>query len=930
MSEKIAIIGMAGRFPGAETPTEMYYNLLKGINSIKKLPNQFCFNKNNYVDYAATIKDVDLFDADFFKFSVRDAELTDPQQRLFLECAYMALENAGCRTQDESNIIGIFGSSSISTYLLNNIITSKIFSKSGLDYSIQIGNDKDFLCTRVAYKLGLTGPAVTIQTACSSSLVAVHMACQSIILGECNIALAGGVSISIPQNIGYEYKEGSTFSVNGECRPFDKNASGMVNGNGCGIVVLKKLSQAIEEKDYIYAVIDSSAINNDGNRKVGFTAPSVRGQKNVIERALSKANITCDDICFVEAHGTGTRLGDPIEIRALSQAFRTNKKQYCAIGSVKANIGHLDAAAGVTGLIKAALSLKNGIIPLNINYTESNEQIDFANTPFYVNTKNVYLKERDKYACVSSFGMGGTNAHIILEKYCGNTESNYKNHYFLIPISAKTLSDLNEYKYKILEYIEKAKTNVSFGNFAYSLCCGRNFYNYRECYIAHDFNELKWEIENNETTTAECYQNTSMLLEQAHKWEEGNSINFASQFKSIINNINKIPIPSYPFHKQRYWIDTQKQDIQRMDNEKVTGYNGEDNIRTRIIKIWKEVLMDQSIDLNDDFFDKGGESLLAIDLVDELSSAFNLKLPVDFLIEYSTPAAIAEYIESEQKKNKKRFSNIYKLAEGNNGKNIFMIHAAGGSIYGYKQLVKYLKTKYTVYAIAYDNTYQFKENSIECVAQRYIEEIKSIQPDGEYYLGGYSFGGNVALEMALQLENNGDVVKDIIMIDSLVPETYAKETPDDREYTKAFPIAMDMNFGKDLFDENTYKNLYIDMDINAIIKTMQENKRLPQKITVNEMKVFYNSWILNHKALTTHRPIKQTNAQIFIIHATERLPLYLTETLNMKEISPDVWGKYSSKTLIRYNVKGNHFSIMNNMELIIELANIMNGIIEIL
>ena len=391
----IAIIGKSGRFPQAGNVKEFWQNLCAGKESISFFTDeellaagvdQELLRRPNYVKAMGVVEDADFFDAQFFGFTPREAQLIDPQQRMFLECAWEALEDAGYAS-DDPGMVGVYASSTMSTYIRNLLSNPEILGSSDIMQLVS-GNDKDYVPTRVSYKLNLKGPSVCIQSACSSSLVAVHMACRSLLTYECDLALAGGVSIGVPLKQGYLYEEGGITSPDGHCRAFDAKANGTIIGFGCGIVVLKRLSEAIKDGDAIQAIIRGSAINNDGSSKVGYTAPSVDAQADVIRAALAVARVPSETISYVEAHGTGTLLGDPIELRALSKAFRSGqgKTARCAIGSIKTNIGHLDAAAGVAGLIKTVLSLEHKSLVPSLNFETPNPKAGFETTPFYVNT----------------------------------------------------------------------------------------------------------------------------------------------------------------------------------------------------------------------------------------------------------------------------------------------------------------------------------------------------------------------------------------------------------------------------------------------------------------------------------------------------------------------------------------------------------------
>ncbi|MFB2772370.1 SDR family NAD(P)-dependent oxidoreductase [Pelatocladus sp. BLCC-F211] len=502
--EGIAIIGMAGRFPGAKNIETFWQNLQNGIESIKILTdeeliasgvNLTSINDHNYVKLSGVLEDIDLFDAAFFDINPKDAEITDPQHRLFLECAWEALENAGYDSTKYESRIGVYAGASLNNYLSFDLQDDQLGSAEL--YQKLIGNDKDFLSTRVSYKLNLKGPSITVQTACSTSLVATTLAYQSLQSYQCDIALAGGVSIRVPQKTGYLYQQGGTLSPDGHCRAFDAKAQGTTIGNGVGIVVLKRLEDAIADRDHIYAVIKGAAINNDGTGKVGFTAPSVDGQAQAIAEAMLLAEVEPETISYIEAHGTGTVLGDPIEIAALTKAFRasTEKNGFCAIGSVKTNIGHLDAAAGVTGLIKTALALKHQLIPPSLNFAQPNPEIDFANSPFFVNTQLTQWQtgSTPRRAGVSSLGIGGTNAHVVLQEAPVLPASSGSRSWQLLLLSAKTESTLESATRNLVQHL-MVHPHENLADVAYTLQVGRRDFNYRRMLVCCDIQDAVNEL----------------------------------------------------------------------------------------------------------------------------------------------------------------------------------------------------------------------------------------------------------------------------------------------------------------------------------------------------------------------------------------------------------------------------------------------------
>ncbi len=433
----IAIIGMAGRFPGAADVRAFWRNLRDNVESITRFAeaeledafDQFVRDDPNFVRARGILDGVELFDAEFFGMHPREAALTDPQHRLFLECAWQALEDGGYDPARFRGAIGVFAGASINTYFLRHVCGDRaaadLFASEYQvgGYAELIGGLQDFLASRVSYKLDLRGPSVTVQSACSTALVAVAQACQSLLFYQSDMALAGGVSISLPQRRGYLAQDGAMGSAGGRCRTFDAKADGTVFGSGAGVVLLKRLEDALADGDHVYAVIRGSAVNNDGAGKMGFTAPSANGQAQAIAAALADADVDARTIGYVECHGTATPLGDPIEVAGLVKAFRasTDDVGFCAVGSVKPNVGHLDAASGAAGLIKTVLALGEAKLPPTLFFETPNPHIPFDGSPFYVNAewRDWPRSAWPRRAGVSSFGVGGTNAHVVLEEAPG-------------------------------------------------------------------------------------------------------------------------------------------------------------------------------------------------------------------------------------------------------------------------------------------------------------------------------------------------------------------------------------------------------------------------------------------------------------------------------------------------------------------------------
>lgn len=494
----IAVIGMAGRFPGANSVDELWENLRNGVESVSPITveewaeevgvHPSFLERPELVKMRPRIDDADLFDASFFGYPPREAQILDPQQRLFLECSWQALENAGYDSEVYEGSIGVAAGVSQSSYLTNYVQWDRDLNQALGSLKIGLANMNDSLATRVAYKLNLRGAAYAVQSFCSTSLVAVHLACQNLLSHESDIVLAGGVTIAVSQNTGYQYQEGGILSPDGHTRTFDAKGQGMAFGNGLGVVVLKRLEDAIRDGDNIRAVLLGTAINNDGSMKVGFTAPSVTGQAEVIVEALSAADVNPDTISYVEAHGTATALGDPAEIAGLTKAWRswTDRKGYCAIGSVKTNIGHLDAAAGVSGLIKTVLALEHREIPASLHFEAPNPQIDFESSPFrVVQELEEWKSEGPRRAALSSFGIGGTNAHAILQEAPELGPTDPPRPWQILPLSARSATALDQATGNLAAHLS-SHPDINLADVAWTLQRGRRVFNQRRVLVCRD------------------------------------------------------------------------------------------------------------------------------------------------------------------------------------------------------------------------------------------------------------------------------------------------------------------------------------------------------------------------------------------------------------------------------------------------------------
>ncbi|KAB8190920.1 SDR family NAD(P)-dependent oxidoreductase [Nonomuraea phyllanthi] len=489
----IAVIGMAGRFPGAPDIPAFWRNISTGVESFTRFSDEelleagvspATFQQPNYVRSRPVLDDVRGFDAGFFGYNPREAALADPQQRIFLECVWEVLESAGYAAPEGRGSVGVFAGMNISGYLLTRLMAFEM----GVDTSaLMIGNDKDSLATNVSFRLDLNGPSLSVQTFCSTSLVAVHLASESLRRGECDMALAGGVSVRIPDRVGYLWEEGGQESPDGHVRTFDAEGRGSMFGDGAAVVALKRLKDAIADRDTVHAVIRASAVNNDGAIKFSYLAPSIDGQRRCVSSALARAGVDPADISYVEAHGTATEVGDPMEVAALTRAFGpTERKQYCVLGSIKPNVGHLDRASGVTGLIKVVQSLRNELIPGTLHYRSPNPEIDFESSPFRVTAEPTpwpRSADRPRIAGISSLGMGGTNAHaIVTEAPIPEPRGPRSRRWQILPVSARSQAAAEQSCARLAEHL--AGSSEDLGDVAYTLQAGRKVFGHRRIVVA--------------------------------------------------------------------------------------------------------------------------------------------------------------------------------------------------------------------------------------------------------------------------------------------------------------------------------------------------------------------------------------------------------------------------------------------------------------
>ena len=858
---------MSGKFPGADNIQAFWENLCAGKDTISSFSDDELITAGisksqvkspGYVKSRGILHGIELFDANFFGFNAKEAQITDPQHRLFLECAWEALESAGYCPDNYPGTIGVYGGTGISSYYLNNIHPNRELREALGDFLLRIGNDKDFLTTRVSYKLNLKGPSIAIQTACSTSLVALCIACNHLLSYQCDMALAGGVSISVPQTNGYVYQEGMILSKDGQCRPFDAEAKGTVMSNGVGIVVLKRLQDATADKDHIFAVIRGYGINNDGSGKVGYSAPSVDGQAEAIASAIAMSDIDPETITYAEAHGTGTILGDPIEIQGLANAFHTTKKQYCAIGSVKSNIGHTVEAGGVISLIKVILALYHRKIPPSLHFNKPNPHIDFAETPFYVNTtlKEWEALEDPRRACISSFGIGGTNAHAILEEWPQRIPIESSQDSYPLILSAKTLSALKIMAHNLGRYLQE-HPELLLADVAYTLQIGRKLFEHKRLLVCRDREEAISLLLNFDPAN---YSATTDLLA-----------------KNVFKNEQRcrIPLPPYPFEKKRYWIDPPN--IVEMPAHTNSQFY---SIEAELTNIFKEFLGTESISIDDNFFELGGDSILAIQVADRLSKQFNIRLGMHALLGHATIAKLTKLISAQ----KSTVSSLIKLKSGSTDNPLFLIPPIEGNLFSYKSLINELKCQKSMYGIESVDT---EMRNIEEIASSYLEEIRKVQPNGPYNLLGMSFGGVIAYEMARQLETNGSSVSLLCMIDIQKPDFIDSTCSNEKELLIHL---IELLVGKPILDkELTTENVIQSLGLGMVSQ--------------REKELIFNRVKTHLLALTHYKP-KPYGGKILFFQASQRF-------FRLKDVSlGSSWKELVGEKIEIHEIPGNHGNIL--------------------
>ena len=896
---EIAIVGMAGRFPDANGVPELWRLLLNGHEAVRRLDleelravgvPESLLSDPSYMPFGNSVSHLEDFDAAFFRMTPAEAALTDPQHRLFMECAWRAMEDGGA---PPSGRIGVFASAGTNHYLTRHVLPAGNYTNPDLPASVRLGNQVDFLAARLCHALNLTGPAVAVQTACSGALVAVDAACTALAMGRCDTAIAGAISLRLPQPAGYIYTEGGTFSRDGHCRPFDASASGWVAGNGTAVVVLKRLSDAVADRDRIYASISGIGINNDGSDKTSFAAPSTSAQIAAIAQAVAGAGIPTSDVGYIEAHGSGTSLGDPIEVNALAKAYANSGgvAAGCGLGSVKANLGHLDAAAGIASLVKTALVLHHQSIPPQINYVTPNPLLRLDQTGFTIYDRLHTPRTPLKAAAVSSLGMGGTNVHLILtaaprtRPRPAPAERDYE-----LRLSARTDTDLRQMAHDLYRHLGTQQVRID--DLAYTLARGR----------AH------WP--STVTLRARTIDQTRDALRRYLDKPSAPSPAPPSEMADLADAV-KIALPGYPLHRERHWIasSTPCRPVPTPAGryaEEEAGTAGD--LVDQITGIFRAHLGTGILGPDDHFDAAGGSSITAVEIVDAIADQLGPVLGLGRFINLGTPGRIAEEIRTWPAGNLVD-PVLMRLREGTPGREVFFLYPASGTSFCYHKLMQHTRFTQPAYAVSYPFEEESPPETLEEMAARCISEIRGIAPQGPYRLAGYSLGGNLAVEAAHQLEQAGETVTDIVMIDGIPLEAYPRHFSE-ADYLRAAPITLAYFLGLPL-PKGTATTVD---EALAILRQPTWSHRTEQT-----MRRFVTMVVRTGMVLSTAPRRPAINADIINLLATERHnPVY--DVIGIKDQPPEIWQSYTTGNLTMISLPGNHYTLYSAPENFTNLA----------
>jgi len=833
--QQIAVVGMACRLPGGNTPAELWETIRSGATTFEQVDaaeseswgwDPRLLDRTDFVPVRSTLTDLDMFDAEAFGVSPREAILMDPQQRIFVETVRAALDDAGVELPTTLRV-GVFSSCTASSYIAGPLTDAGLWHSHDLSYSALLGCDKDFLSSRASYLLGLTGPSVVVQTACSSSLTAVHMARVSLRQGECDVAVVGGASISLPSLGGYLAPAESIFSPVGDCRPFDASAAGTLKANGVAAMVLAPVDQTDPER--VYAVITGSAVNNDGADRAGYSAPGVAGQTDVISRAHAEAEGQGGPLRYVEAHGTGTRLGDPIEAIGLNQGLAQvlEPDHPVAIGSLKATMGHLDAAAGVGGLLKACLVLRHRTIPPLAGFTEPNPLLDLGRLTVPTSPEPVI---GPMSVGVSSFGMGGANAHVVLT---GGTSAE--------PRPRPPVRSFTQTRY--------------------------------------------WPT------------SSAAAVEQAAPSDDATDATTGSEGAGL----------------GVFTVD-------------------------RVLEMTREAFLDPTIDADDSLFEVG-DSFAVLGLLSDLETA-GVRLEFTEVQQAPTPRLLAQHLTEQRSASQRTaepqvreapgaaqppaaaarrtpVATAVSLSEG--VPKVFLMHPAGGTTVCYLDLARQLP--YGVRGLNFPTSALGQNLSLRDLARAYLRTVRAEQPSGPYWLGGWSLGGNLAAEMALQLADEGVDDVGLLMVDSHPPHAYVTGRCTAEDYLRSFPVLL-----RQLFPGITFRSA---PDVASTVREVLELAVMPPgpAPTVDQLEEFYAIWIDNHRVLKGWLPDQPIGCPTVIVGATDPEDPEVLRRLGITETSVHEWERYLSVEPRYLTASGDHYSVISRPDAVLVIAQAVTSLV---
>jgi len=825
----VCVVGMALRVPGADDPAAFWDLVVEGRTTFERVPRAESraagyhdgqLDDPAFVPVRSALADVDAFDAEAFGISARDAALMDPQQRIFLETVRQALDDAGLGDDLRGLRVGVFGSSSSSTYLSGPVARAGLWDATDVNFSAMLANDKDFLCTRTSYTLGLTGPSVVVQSACSSSLLAVHLARASLLADECDLAVVGGVSVSLAHLGGYLHRAGSILSADGTCRPFDAASDGTVKAHGAAAVVLTRSSEAPDER--VYADVVGSAVNNDGADKAGYPAPSVAGQADVVRAALRDAGLDADDVRYVETHGTGTAIGDPIELRALAHA-RGPAAADCHLGALKANLGHLDAAAGVTGLVKAALVLERGTVPPLAGFRTPNPLLD--TTGFVLPTSPVRADWLEA-AGVSSFGMGGTNVHVVLRRRADHAP-------------------------------------------------------------------------------------------------------------------RRAPWGGRPLRRTRHWLEDPAPRAVAAPPTPAVAAPSTADVTATVLAVARRLLVQPTLGPSDDLVGAGADSLTLVDLLATLRDELDGVLELADLEHARTVEAIAATVVARRDPVPRVGSDrppldparpascdagqtehvLVRVTEPRE-RTMFLVHPAGGTTTCYAGLAPHLDRRLGLQALGYPPHLVGRSPSMRELAARYVGAVRREQAHGPYLLGGYSFGGNLAVEMALQLHDAGERVEHLVLVDSHPPHAYTSGDCGPDAYVTAFPALLHA--------------LVPGVRLASGAATARDAREVLDHVVEpawtasvrDELARFFTMWQENHRALKRWTPDRDVTCPVLVVEASLPEPPEVLERLGIATTSVREWQRYANELVAFTPVEGDHYSIFREPEALATIARALSSVLD--